>query len=266
MDEKKSIYLKRSAIALALLFFFWLIFRSCSGSIDYFEPEYNIGRDETWYPAALYGKEKNMVGLTNELMLKIGEMEDFKVRLFNKGYVALFSGLDTGEFDGIISSLIPTDAHKSRYLFSDPIYLTGPVLVVLKGKLLKSLEELEGRTIAFRRGDNIDIDFTKYPRVLLSVYDSYASAVQGLITDRVDAILIDAIPAYNTIQGFYSGVMVVATKPLNDNGLRLITLKTPKGQALIDAFNAGLAKIKEDGSFKKTLNAWQLIDTEAPSQ
>lgn len=266
MDEKKKLYVKKAGYAAVIIFILWLIVRACSNGMDYFEPEYKVGRDGTWYPASLYGKEKNMLGFTNELMLKISETEDFKIQLFDIGYTGLFAGLDHGEFDGVISSLIPSSANKNRYIFSEPIYLTGPVLVVLKGNQLKSLEELEGRTIAFRRGDNIDIDFTKYPRVLLNVYDSYAAAIQGLMRDRVDAILMDAIPAYNNIQGFYSGKMVVATKPLNDVGLRLITLKTPKGQALVDAFNEGIAKMQEDGSFKKILNSWQLIDTEAPSQ
>jgi polar amino acid transport system substrate-binding protein len=232
--------------------------------MDYFEPEYKIARDGTWYPSNFYGKEKNMLGFTNELMLMVAKNEDFRVVLFNKGYTGLFHGLDSGSYDAIISPLNPTTANMTRYLFSEPIYLTGPVVIVEKGKQQKVLDYHEGLTIAIRRGFKHDVDFTKYPEAVIRVYDDQESMVQALIGDRIDGILMEAIPAYNITQGFYSGQVVVATKPLTGNGLRLITLKTAKGQALIDSFNAGLSKAREDGTFKKLLDSWQLIDTEAP--
>lgn len=264
MNEQKIRYLKIVGAALAVVVFFLFLTRGCSGAIDYFEPEYTIGRDETWYPAALYGKDKNMVGLTNELILKIGETEGFRVKLYNKGYIGLYHALDYGEFDAILSAVNPVTTDQSRYLLSDPIYLTGPVLVMQKWEVIHHPDQLNGKVVAYRRGDLLDIEVTKYPQVVLRSYDSYASAVQGLTTDRVDAILMDAIPAYNLTQGFYAGKIVVATKPLNQMGLRLITLKTEKGRALIDSFNAGLAKMRGEGEFKKILDSWQLIDTEAP--
>jgi polar amino acid transport system substrate-binding protein len=264
MNDQNIRYLKFIGAALAVVLILMFLTRGCSGGMDYFESEYTIGRDETLYPAALYGKEKNMIGLTNELILKIGEAEDFRVRLYNKGNIGLFHALESGEFDAIISAVNPVTTDKSRYLLSEPIYLIGPVLVMQKWEVFKTIDQLNGKVIAYRRGDLLDIEVTKYPQVVLRSYDSYAAAVQGLTTDRVDAILMDAIPAYNLTQGFYAGKIVVATKPLNEAGFRLITLKTEKGRALIDSFNAGLAKMKSEGEFKKMLDSWQLIDTEAP--
>lgn len=265
MNEKNVYnYIKKGGIAVGLILIIWLIVRACSASVDYFEPEYKIARDGTWYPANFYGKEKNMLGFTNELMLTIAKNEDFKVQLFNKGYTGLFHSLESGAYDAIISPLNPTSANKTRYFFSEPIYLTGPVVIVEKGKQQKVLDYQEGLTIAILRGFKHDVDFSKYPGVVIRVYDKTESMVQALIDDRIDGILMEAIPAYNTIQGFYSDQIVVATKPLTGNGLRVITLKTAKGQALIDSFNAGLAKAREDGSFKKMLDSWQLIDTESP--
>ncbi len=265
MDEKKiHPYLKQIGVVLAIVIVLWITIRSCSSRNDYLSTEYTIVRDGTWYPISLGGKEKNMLGFTNELVLKIAAKENFKVQLFNKGYTGLFQGLDNGDYDAIISSLVPSSANKSRYLFSDPIYLIGPVLVVRKGYMIKSLDQLAGQTIAFRRGDNIDIDFNRYPNVFMNVYDSYGKAVEALIDNKVDAILMEAIPAYNTIQGYYSGKMVVATAPMNDSGLRIVSLKSARGKRLIDAFNKGLAEMREDGSFKSLLLSWQLIDTEAP--
>ena len=265
MDEKKiKPYLKRVGIGIAIVLVLWLGMKACSKTADFFEPEYTIARDGTWYPITLGGKEKNMLGFTNELILKIAEKEDFQVKLFNKGYTGLFLGLENGDFDAVISSLVPSSSNKSRFIFSDPIYLVGPVLVVRKGYVLNSLEQLVGGTIAFRRGDNIDVDFTRYPNVFMNVYDSYALAVEALIDNRVDAILMQAIPAYNTIQGYYSGKMAVATAPMNDSGLRLIALKGRKGQQIIDSFNKGLQEMRKDGTYKSLMNSWQLIDTEEP--
>lgn len=266
MNQTVKNVLKWSGIALAIVLFLLFVVRSCSGSVDPFETSYKIARDSTWYPIPLYGKEKNMLGFSNELLLKISEKENFRVKLYTKNYNGLLQGLDSEEYDAVISGLSPARTNQSKYLFSDPIYLTGPVLVVLKGSKYHTMLDLQGESIAYRRGDNLDIDFSKYPNVLFSVYDSYTAAVQALTGNRVDAILIDAIPAYNTIQGFYADKMKIATPPLNDKGFRLIALKTPKGERLIQSFNKGLAAMKSDGSFKKILDSWQLVDTEAPPE
>lgn len=266
MNQKLKNALQWGGIAFAIVLFALFVIRSCSGSVDPFERSFKIARDSSWYPIPLYGKEKNMLGFTNELLLKISEAENFRVKLYSKNYNGLMLGLDNEEYDAIISALPPGRTNQSKYLISDPIYLIGPVLVVLKGSKYHTMLDLEGESIAYRRGDNLDIDFSKYPNVLFSVYDSYAAAVQALTGNRVDAILMDAIPAYNTIQGFYADKMKIATPPLNDKGIRLVALNTPKGLRLIDSFNKGLAKMKSDGSFKKVLDSWQLVDTEAPPQ
>ncbi len=86
-----------------------------------------------------------------------------------------------------------------------------------------------------------------------------------MINDRVDAVLLDAIPAYYTLQGFYPEKLAVVSSPLNFNGLRLVTLNNSKGKKLIDAFDAGLKKMEEDHSYQEVLYSWQLVDTRAPS-
>ena len=52
------------------------------------------------------------------------------------------------------------------------------------------------------------------------------------------------------------------TPPLTQEGLRLVTLKNEKGQQLIDAYNEGLDRLKEAGTYDKLLEKWGLINPE----
>ncbi len=70
MNNKKRRLTKQFGFVFALLIAILLIIKACNVTVEYLEPEYKIGRDGTWYPISLYGKEKNMLGFTNELLIK----------------------------------------------------------------------------------------------------------------------------------------------------------------------------------------------------
>src|SRR5947209_5091837 len=110
-----------------------LILVSGIGACSYFMKHkksevYRIGYDSTWHPIPLDGKERAMMGFVSELFQEIAKVEELQIKLINTGADYLFYGLNNGDFDGVLSSL--TVASSSKYLFSKPFYLLGPVLIV----------------------------------------------------------------------------------------------------------------------------------------
>jgi len=251
------------ALLLALVLG-WIGYRAFTNNLIIFKPLYVIARDATWYPASIPGKEQSMLAFSNELFFDVASAEDFKVKLIGVGYSGLLRGLQTGEFDAVATSLLPTSANKEHYYFSDPFYRLGPVLVVKSDSKVRSLEDLGSGTVAVRRGFKIPFNPEEYPNLIITVYDQPRDVVPKLIDNTIDAIIMDAIQGYNTTQGYYSGRMKVATDPLNDEGLRLVALKNANGVELIDRFNKGLSEIKENGAYDQILQKWDLIDTEKP--
>lgn len=60
--------------------------------------------------------------------------------------------LDNEEVDAIFSGMSISEARKEIYDFSKPYLATGITLVIEKNSNISSYEDLEGRTVAVKRG------------------------------------------------------------------------------------------------------------------
>ncbi|MGA8163685.1 MAG: transporter substrate-binding domain-containing protein [Waddliaceae bacterium] len=240
----------------------WLLFRFASVVPEREKILYYIGRDSTWYPLDLRGRERSMAGFANDLFQAIALEEEFNVHIFEVGANALFDGLRLGRYDGVLSHLSSNVVNQRIYHFSDPFYLIGPVLIVPEDSPVQSLGDMEGKTIGIEAGSRQVFKIPEPPNVAFVPYDSAATALDNLDKHDIDGVILDALKAYAFTEGFYLGKLKVATSPLTGKGLRLITRKDPKSLLLISRFNKGLEKLKSEGVYEQLIKKWDLTDTE----
>lgn len=263
--EKKSLYISISMGILLAIAILWLVVRGCSADLAGNRKVYQIGRDSTWYPIDLRGKERAMVGFTNDLTHEISIQQNFRALVFEVGPNAIFDGLDIGNYDAVFSSLQPNVISRSRYGFSDSFYLVGPVLVVKESSPVDSLKSMAGKIMGIESGALQIFNIKEPPNIVIIPYQTAAIALEHLQDNVIDGVLIDALRAYVWTEGFYEGRLKVATSPLTDSGLRLVTRNRPEYIKWISQFNEGLKAVKENGVFEKLLIKWNLIDTELDS-
>ena len=223
---------------------------------------FRIARDVSWYPLELLGKEKHMVGFTSELIQKIAKEQDFHYELVRVGPNVLLEGLDRGNYEAALSSLTPSVVTKKKFVFSDPIYLLGPVLIVSEDSELKSLEGMEDKILGIQTGASQVFNIPDYPHLLIIPYDNMIVALEDLDKDVIDGVILDAMVAHAYTKGFYKGRLKVVTSPLTEKGLRLVTRKEPRSLLLISRFNAGLKTLRNDGTYEKLLEKWNLINVQ----
>lgn len=234
--------------------------RACSKT---FEPQYyKIARDPKWQPLNLHGKEKNFSVFVNELLSYIGKEEQLRIEVFDASPTELFSGLDNGEFDGVIGSLIPNALNQEKYLFSDPLIRLGPVLIVPIKSNVTSLDDLKGKLIGFHSNSSLFLNTAYSTDVHIVPYDGVLAPLDDLDKGKIDAVIINVIPAYIHVKGFYSDRMKIITSPLTIEGLRLITRKDTRNAEFIEKFNEGLRNLKKSGEFESLIKKWSLIDPE----
>lgn len=240
----------------------WLLFRTVSVVPKREKIVYHIGRDSTWYPLDLRGKERHMVGFANDLFQDISIEEGFFVHIFEVGTNALYDGLRLGRYDGVLSHLTPNVVNRKIYRFSDPFYLIGPVLIVRENSTARSLGDMEGKIIGVEIGARQVFNIPEPLNVVFIPYDTAAAALENLDKNVIDGVILDALKAYAYTDGFYVGRLKVASSPLTDKGLRLISRKDPKSLLLISRFNKGLEKVKKKGVYGQLIEKWDLTDTE----
>lgn len=221
--------------------------------------EVSVGLDSNWYTLELGGRENNVTAFTIELLREIGQLENIKFKKIKANWDDLLSGLHTHKYDAIASSLHPYNFNQKTYNFSQLYLATGPVLVVPIASKILSLNELDGKEIAVLPNTGGELLLEKYPGVLIRTSESIPKTLSGVVDGTFDGAILDVLFAAAYCRDLYQGQLKIATPPLNDEGLRLISLHMRGAtDELAASFNRGLIQLKNSGRYDKLLSKWNL--------
>lgn len=245
--------------SICLLLLLVLSYRACTRSLVS-SHIFRIARPSDWNFLELTGKEKNLQAFTDDLLLMIARAQGLRIEIFSLSERSLLRALDQELYDGIVSYTTPNPVNQQRYIFSEPLYLFGQVLIVGSQSKVTSLNQLQKKLVGIKRG----IFASQIPGIygtILTPYDNVGSALSDLDRDRIDGVILDAWSAYVYTQGYYNGKIKVVSEPLTDEGLRLITRQGFIAQEWIEAFNEQLEAFKKDGTYAQLLDKWGIYNT-----
>ena len=124
-------------------------------------------------------------------------------------------------------------------------------------KPLKSIRKQPGNKLASQTGTtNALLAEDLVGRENVSLFDTFAGAVLALQNGDVQGVIIDGTSA-DAYEQEFAGELVVGIKGLNADPLGLVF---QEGDELVDAFNEGLAAIKEDGTLDELIGKYWSTD------
>lgn len=253
-------------IVLGVLLIVWGV-RSCTSSEAPRKTLYRIGRDSSWYPMQLLGKEKNLVAFTNEIVANIASENHLRFEWVESNPNSLVNSLESGAYDFILSSMRPNIVNQEEFVFSELVYEFGPVLIVRQDSKVTSLGDMKGKTIGIPSGfspifNAVRIAGAHSYDLLVVTYSDMFQALNALSNDLIDGVIMPAIPAYSDTLGLHAGKLKVVTAPLTDEGIRFIAMRNAKLDEIIDIINAGLKTMRSNGTYNALIAKWDLIDPE----
>jgi polar amino acid transport system substrate-binding protein len=217
----------------------------------------NVGVDSSWYPLQLGNQEHNVTAFSTELLTEIGGIEKIPFVKVTVNWDDLMEGLQKDKYEAILTSMPPYIFNEKLFDYSDAYLPLGPVLVVSVSSSIHSLENLSGKEIAVIAGSTSGLLLENSEGVLIRTYDSPPKALNDVENGTIDGAIIDSLSAVAYCRDLYQGKLKIATPPLSPEGLRLVT-KHDAAPDLIKGFNAGLQKLKADGTYGKLLAKWNL--------
>lgn len=218
-----------------------------------------VGIDPSWYPMQFGNLENNVTAFSTELLSAIGEKEKIAFSKISVGWEDLMQGLQKDEYEAILSSMPPYLFNQKLFSFSSVYLPVGPVLVVRSSSTIDSMDSLQGKEIAVVTGSSADLILEKSPGVLIRYYESTPQMLDALLKETIDGALIDVLSATAYLRDLYQKELKIVTAPLTDEGLRLIT-KYNTAPKLIKKFDAGLKKLRDEGSYNQLLDKWGLLE------
>jgi len=216
-----------------------------------------VALDPGWSTLNLPGRENNVTAFSLELIEAIGKEEKLSIGIYERSWDNLLLGLKQKDYEAICTTAQPQLFHEKTYVFSDLYLATGPVLVVPIGRSLSSLEELAGKDLAVL---TVSTQFLElHPQIIQHPYNSVQQAFSALLAGEMDAALVDILTAQAFVRDLYAGELKITSHPLTNDGIRLMGLKD-QNDSLIKTFNAGLARLKEGGTYQKLSQKWGLSE------
>lgn len=232
-----------------------LLFGSCGTNSS--QKEYTIAIDPSWYPLNLMGREKQLHGFTIDLLQEIAAYKKITIFKVRENWDNLIPHLQQEKYDAILSSLQPYLFYEKQYDFSSPFLLIGPVLVVPENSSLTSLDKCAGKEIAILDGSKDALILEKYPQIIIRNYYTLAEIFRDILSGALDGALVDTLVAQAYCQDLYRGQLKIATAPLTNAGLRLITLHK-MNSPLPALFDEGLQELQKSGKYEELLKKWSL--------
>jgi ABC-type amino acid transport substrate-binding protein len=205
------------------------------------------------YPPFEQGKPGNYTGFDIELMEAIGEKIGRTPEFTDTSFETIFRDVAQGKFEAVISAATITEEREKAVDFSNPYYLSEQAVLVKEGSDIKSLEDLDGKTVAAQQGTTgLELAKEELGDSEIRPYPEGPDAVNALKSGTVEGVIIDAPVAQNAVEKS-GGVEIAEKVPTEETyGIAVAQGETE----LLEEINKGLEEVLEDGTYKTIYEKW----------
>lgn len=156
---------------------------------------------EAGFPPYEFYENNEIVGVDVEVAKKIAEKLGKELEIKDTDFDAIINEVKTGKADFGAAGLSITEERLEEVDFSIEYAVSKQVIIAKKDSSITKIDDLNGKKVAVQLGTIADIELTEnYPEVEVVQHKKYLVAVEDLLADKVDAIVFDSVPAYETVK------------------------------------------------------------------
>ncbi len=226
-----------------------------------------IGTEGAYPPFNSIDPEGKLVGFDIDIANALCAAANFECEFVIQDWDGIIPALQAKKFDAIIASMSITDKRKEVVDFTDKYYNTPTHFIAAKGSGITEFtaESLDGKRIGLQ-GATIFEDFVRatFPKSEVVTYGTQDEANADLVSGRVDLVMADKIALDDGFLKTDAGACCefVGADYTDEKWFGPgagIAIRKGEGD-LVDAFNAAIKKIREDGTYKKINDKYFAFD------
>ena len=180
-------------IAIIVLF---AVFGKKENSENEIEKEKLIMVTEAGFAPYEFYEGEEIVGGDVEIAKKIAEKTGKELEIKDTDFDSIINEVKTGKADFAAAGLSITEERLEEVDFSVEYAVSKQVIVVKNESEAKSIEDFNGKKVAVQLGTIADLVLSdENPEIELVQHKKYLLAVEDLKADKVDAIVLDSLPA-----------------------------------------------------------------------
>lgn len=227
----------------------------CGSATSSKDKTYLIATDSKYAPFS-YEKDGKYEGIDVEILDAIAKEEGINYELKPMDFSAIIPGLTANQLDGAIAGMSITDERKEVVDFSDGYFDSG-LSIVVKGDntAINGKDDLKGKVAAVKNGtagEKYALDNEKALGLNIKHYEDSPTMYLAVENGDADFALEDyPVVAYKIKIDNNNSLRIAGDKVTNvQYGF---AVKKGTNKELMDKFQAGLKKIKENGVYDEIL-------------
>lgn len=213
------------------------------------------------FPPYEFKDGDNFAGIDVEIAGKIAEKLGLELKIEDVEFGSIVGGVQTGKFDMGMAGMTVTEERKESVNFSDTYQIAKQVVIVKADSTIKSLDDLKADgSMKFgvqqdTTGDIYASDTVEkggYGEDNITRYKVGADAVQALVSDKVQAVIIDNEPAKEFVKA--NDGLVILDGAWVEEEYAICVAK--ENTDLLTKINAALAELKADGTLQEIVDKY----------
>ena len=201
-----------------------------------------------------------MVGIDIDIAKALARELGMELDIRDVAFDSIVAGVASGKYDIGMAGMTVTEDSQKRVSFTDS-YATGVQVVIVKeGSAITSPDDLSSDTkIGVQQGTTGHIYASDdYGEDAVVAYNKGADAVQGLLTGKVDCVIIDNEPAKAFVEA-NSGLKILDTEYVAEDYAIAVN---KNNEELLEQLNTALNKLKQDGTIDEIIEKYIPSDGE----
>ena len=192
-------------------------------------------------------------GIDIEIAAALAEKLDLELVVDNMDFDAALLSVQNGKADIVLAGVSVTPEREKVMSFSSSYATSVQVVIVKEDSDIKSASDLVGKKIGTQQGTTGYIYCSdEFGDENVIAFDNGATAVQNLIAGKVDAVVIDKLPAEAFIKN--NDGLVILESPYAEEEYAIGMAIDNAG--LQKAINDALAEMDEDGTLQKIVDKY----------
>ncbi len=141
-------------------------------------------------------KNNEIIGVDVEIAKKIAKEMGKELEIKDTDFDSIINEVKTGKADFGAAGLSITEERLEEVDFSIEYAISKQVIIVKKDSAISKVEDLNNKKVAVQLGTVADLVLSdEYPDVEVVQHKKYLLAVEDLLSNKVDAIVLDSLPA-----------------------------------------------------------------------
>lgn len=201
-------------------------------------------------PYEYLGDDGTPAGIDVDVAWAIADEIGVELEVVDMDFDGLISALQSGKGDIVAAGLTVTEERKGSVDFSDTYAdATQLIIVPAEGATVASEDDLAGKTVGVQLGTTGDLWVSDNADAAeIKQYKNALEAAMDLQNGRLDAVVIDKLPAENIVNS--NDDLVLIEMASTDEQYAIAVQKN--NQDLVDVINAVIARMLADGSLEES--------------